>query len=81
MVRVELAPLAAVNDVIGVGDGSRPVEILSKGVADQSSWSDMVSTYSATIVLLQLPPLVNRNALLQDAGGTSFVEFSLDEDE
>jgi len=78
---VVLAPFAGAYDLLGVGYCSGPVEALSECVSDQSSWCGVVTADPAVDVAQQKLALFGGNALLQDPGVASFVEFAFYKDE
>ena len=71
-----LAPFAGAYDLLGVGYCSGPVEALSECVSNQSSWCGMVTADPAVDGAQQKLALFGGNALLQDPGVASFVEFA-----
>ena len=73
---VVLAPFAGAYDLLGVGYCSGPVEALSECVSNQSSWCGVVTADPAVDVAQQKLALFGGNALLQDPGVASFVEFA-----
>ena len=73
---VVLAPFAGAYDLLGVGYCSGPVEALSECVSNQSSWCGVVTVDPAVDVAQQKLALFGGNALLQDPGVASFVEFA-----
>src|SRR5688572_11776694 len=81
LVREELAPLAGVYYVGGVGYCRRPVEALLEGVPNEGSWCGMVAASPGVDVLYQCLPLLDRDAALEDAGVAPLVELLVDDDE
>ena len=78
---VELASLASPHDVSGVGDHGGPVKVLPKRVTHEGARCGMVTTYVGVDVPDQLLALGDRDAALQDARGTAFVQLSVDYNE
>ena len=77
----ELTALAASHDLLGICHRYWPVEALSKGFPDQSSWSRVVAAHSGVDVCSELCALIDQDTSLQDPEGAAPVEFSFDESE
>jgi len=75
---IELATLAGSYDVGGVGDRGGPVEALSKCVTHEGARRGVVTADASVDVTYQLLALGDRDAALQDARGTAFVELIID---
>ena len=73
----ELAAFAMPNDLVGVDDRGGPVESLTKGLADKSSWSRVVAALPYMDLFDELLPLLEGDAALQYAGGAAPVELAI----
>jgi len=78
---IELAPLAGPHNVSGIGDCGGPVKALSKRVTHEGARRGVVTADASMDVTDQLLALGNRDAALQDARGTAFVQLSVDHNE
>jgi hypothetical protein len=67
LVNVELAPLAGVHNLIGVGDHGGPVEALAKRFAYEGARCRVVATHARVDVSGELALLGDGYAPLQDA--------------
>jgi hypothetical protein len=77
----ELIAFAALHDFFGIGHRCWPVEALPKGFSDQGSRSSVVAADSSVNVLQELLALSDGDASLQNPGGATIVELTLDEGE
>jgi len=78
---IELATLAGLHDVGGVGDRGGPVKALPKCVAHEGAWRGVVTAYASVDVTDQLLALGDGDKSLQNARGTVLVQFVVDQDE
>ena len=75
---IELATLAGLYDVGGVGDRSGLVKALSKRVAHEGTWRGVVTADASVDVTDQLLALGDGDASLPNARGTVFVQLVVD---
>jgi hypothetical protein len=78
---VILTPFLGAHDLLSVRHRGWPVEALLECVSDQGLGHGVVPTDPALDILQQLFPLFDQDTMLQDLGGTLFVELSLNDDE
>ena len=77
---VELATLASPHDFSGVGDRGGPVKALSKCVTNEGARRGVVTADASVDVTDQLLALGDRDASLQNARWTAFVQLVVDLD-
>jgi hypothetical protein len=66
-VGVELTPFAGAHNLAGVCDRSRPIEALAERVAHEGVWRRVVAAHARVNISMELAPLGDRYASLQDA--------------
>jgi hypothetical protein len=76
---VELAALAGLHNISGVGDRSGLVKALSKRVAHEGTRRGVVTADASVDVTNQLLTLGNGDASLQNARGTTLVQLVVDQ--
>jgi hypothetical protein len=77
---VELAPLTAPHDVLGVCDCCGPIETLSESLPDKCPRTGVVTAGASMYLLQQLVALIPKDAPHEYVGHPMFVEFDVDED-
>ena len=70
-------PFVDAYDLLSVGYRGRPVEALSERVSNQGSGCGMVTIDPTMDIAQQMLPLFDGDAVLQDPGEASLVEFTL----
>ena len=55
---IVLAALARLDEVLGVGEGGRPVEAMPEGLSHEGSWRRVVPIDATVDVEEQLPPIL-----------------------
>ena len=73
---IVLTPFAGAYNLLGVVYCGGPVEALSECIPNQGPWRGMVTSDPTVDVAQQKLALFGGNALLQDPGVASFVEFA-----
>jgi hypothetical protein len=76
---LELPPLTAPHDVLGVCDHSGLVETLSESLPDKCSWTGVVTAGADMYLLQQLTALISEDASHEYAGCPTLVELAVDE--
>ena len=77
---IVLTPFVGAHDLLGVGYSGGPVEALSEYIFDQGSRRGMVTADPTMDIAQQTLPLFGRDAVLQDPGVASPIEFAIDND-
>jgi hypothetical protein len=67
LVGVKVAHFAGAHDLAGISDRSGPVEALAECVAHEGAWRCVVAAYARVNVSMELRPLRDGHAPLQDA--------------
>ena len=77
MVGEELASDAALDEVLCVCPGRRPIKSCPEGLADKCPGCGVVPTETGVNFCQELPPFLLRDAPLKDSGGAVLLELSL----